>query len=233
MGNNLIRVSNHISVGTLSQRAPSSQRIRVHARVVYHRPSKSKDAVGRFLSLRRRSVFRPIDTPYPFNRCYCSICRKTGGGGGYAINIMGRADTLKITGEENVSVYRSARNDGMITRRTVSESEDRYFCCKCGSALWIQGTDYPDFVYPFASAVERLPEPPEITHLMLNEKAPWVRLHVTDHDARFDNIPIMVSKTGISNADCSISRRCQKSLIRRSQIQPGTGSDPGGNNHRN
>ena len=24
--------------------------------------------------------------PYPFNLCYCSICRKTAGGGGYAIS---------------------------------------------------------------------------------------------------------------------------------------------------
>ena len=28
-------------------------------------------------------------TPYPYQRCYCSICRKSAGGGGYAINIMG------------------------------------------------------------------------------------------------------------------------------------------------
>ena len=25
-------------------------------------------------------------TPYPYQRCYCSICRKSAGGGGYAIN---------------------------------------------------------------------------------------------------------------------------------------------------
>jgi hypothetical protein len=25
-------------------------------------------------------------TPYPYMRCYCSICRKTQGGGGYAVN---------------------------------------------------------------------------------------------------------------------------------------------------
>ena len=25
--------------------------------------------------------------PYPFNLCYCSICRKPAGGGGYAINL--------------------------------------------------------------------------------------------------------------------------------------------------
>ncbi|NWC98411.1 GFA family protein, partial [Pseudomonas sp. P7779] len=29
--------------------------------------------------------------PYPYQRCYCSICRKTQGGGGYAINLGGDA----------------------------------------------------------------------------------------------------------------------------------------------
>ena len=37
-------------------------------------------------------------TPYPFLRCFCSICRKTAGGG-FAINIMGEAKTLKIKGK--------------------------------------------------------------------------------------------------------------------------------------
>ena len=26
-------------------------------------------------------------SPCPYMRCYCSICRKTAGGGGYAINL--------------------------------------------------------------------------------------------------------------------------------------------------
>ena len=26
--------------------------------------------------------------PYPFMRCYCSICRKTAGSGGFAINLL-------------------------------------------------------------------------------------------------------------------------------------------------
>ena len=43
-------------------------------------------------------------TPYPFMRCYCSICRKTAGGGGYAINIMGETDSLKVKGEDNLSI---------------------------------------------------------------------------------------------------------------------------------
>ena len=40
--------------------------------------------------------------PYPFMRCYCSICRKTVGGGGYAINDGALSDTLE--GEENLYV---------------------------------------------------------------------------------------------------------------------------------
>ena len=35
-------------------------------------------------------------TPYPYQLCYCSICRKTAGGGGFAINIMGDARTLAV-----------------------------------------------------------------------------------------------------------------------------------------
>ena len=42
----------------------------------------------------------------PFMRCYCSICRKTAGGGGYAINLSGESATLKVEGEEHVAVLR-------------------------------------------------------------------------------------------------------------------------------
>jgi len=44
-------------------------------------------------------------TPYPYQRCYCSICRKSAGAGGYAINIMGRADTLKVKGKRAFGVW--------------------------------------------------------------------------------------------------------------------------------
>lgn len=43
-------------------------------------------------------------TPYPYMPCYCSICRKTQGGGGFAINIMGEAQTLKVKGTRNLSI---------------------------------------------------------------------------------------------------------------------------------
>ena len=59
--------------------------------------------------------------PYPFNLCYCSICRKTAGGGGYAINLSGRYQTLKVKGRKNISVYRARLRDeatGKIAKST-------------------------------------------------------------------------------------------------------------------
>ena len=64
------------------------------------------------------------ETPYPYMWCYCSICRKTAGGGGYAINIMGKADTLEVKGRTRV--YRAMRGGG-----------ERHFCGKCAAALWV------------------------------------------------------------------------------------------------
>lgn len=45
--------------------------------------------------------------PIPFNQCYCSICRKTAGAGGFAINFDADFDTLQANGHENVSAYRA------------------------------------------------------------------------------------------------------------------------------
>src|SRR3982074_461178 len=44
-------------------------------------------------------------TPYPYQRGYCSVCRKSAGGGGYAINIMGDAATLKVQGRRAIRVW--------------------------------------------------------------------------------------------------------------------------------
>ena len=111
-------------------------------------------------------------TPYPYMRCYCTICRKTAGGGGYAINIMGEADTLKVRGRSLVGVYR-ARIDTGSKRRSRSPAQ-RHFCVKCASALWISVPRWPEWVYPFASAIDTpLPKPPEDVELMLKYAAPW------------------------------------------------------------
>ena len=40
--------------------------------------------------------------PQPYQRCYCTICRKTAGGGGYAINLSAVTDTLQVDGREAI-----------------------------------------------------------------------------------------------------------------------------------
>ena len=50
-------------------------------------------------------------TPAPYQLCYCSICRKQQGGGGYAINLGALNDTMAIKGKENLGVYRAEIED--------------------------------------------------------------------------------------------------------------------------
>ena len=38
-------------------------------------------------------------SPVPFMHCHCSICRKTAGSGGFAINLGAKSATLKVRGD--------------------------------------------------------------------------------------------------------------------------------------
>ena len=127
--------------------------------------------------------------PYPFCLCYCSICRKTAGGGGYAINVGGEFSTLEVSGEENLTVYQVETEDAE-SGKTVQSPAKRHFCRVCGSALWVWDSRWPELVHPFASAIDaRLPVPLERTHMMLASKAPWVEVHAGPDDRKFDNYP--------------------------------------------
>lgn len=107
-------------------------------------------------------------TPDPYMRCYCGICRKTQGGGGYAINVMGEAATLKVIGRRHLKIYR-ARIDGKLSPAR------RHFCGHCGSYLYVADPRWPEWVYPFASAIDRgLPKPADSDHIMLSSKPAWV-----------------------------------------------------------
>lgn len=128
-------------------------------------------------------------TPAPYQLCYCSICRKQQGGGGYTINLGATSATLQITGKENIGVYRAEIQDD---ERPVCETStgERNFCRNCGSALWLYDPTWPELVHPFASAIDtELPEPPERTHLMLKYKSNWVEPDVRDGDRVFDLYP--------------------------------------------
>src|SRR6516164_593810 len=87
-------------------------------------------------------------TPYPYQRCYCSICRKSAGGGGYAINIMGVADTLKVQDKRGLGVW-NAPIDGH------KGSADRHYCKHCGTPLWVSDEQWPELVHPFARQLIR------------------------------------------------------------------------------
>lgn len=127
--------------------------------------------------------------PYPFNLCYCSICRKTAGGGGFAINLGGEYSTLEVHGEDSVAVYSASIRDE-ASGETRNSPAQRHFCRACGSALWVWDPRWPELVHPFASAIDTdLPVPPERTHLMVGSKASWVELHEGPRDKVFDDYP--------------------------------------------
>ncbi len=126
--------------------------------------------------------------PFPFMRCYCSICRKTAGGGGHAINLGADNRTLQVQGRENLGVYRAriTKDDGS----TGQSTGQRHFCRDCGSALWLWDPQWPDLVHPHASAIDTpLPVPPEHTHLMLGSRAAWVEPDIRPGDRTFDGYP--------------------------------------------
>ncbi|KAI9273010.1 Mss4-like protein [Phascolomyces articulosus] len=122
-------------------------------------------------------------TPSPFMRCYCTICRKCQGGGGYAINIMGVKDTLKIDGEEYLKGYRALRDKK--TKELCGNM--RYFCSECGSHLYAYCEEYADVIYPMACAIDT-PLPPvdskDVYHIMLNKdsKANWAIAPEPNHE---------------------------------------------------
>lgn len=123
-------------------------------------------------------------SPYPFMRCYCSICRKTAGGGGYAINLGADRRSLRVSGEAHLSVYRARMADGSTS------TGERNFCSRCGSALWLYDPTWPDLVHPHASAIDTpLPVPPDRVHIMIDSKANWVEPEVRDGDRCFDDYP--------------------------------------------
>lgn len=126
-------------------------------------------------------------TPQPYMRCYCSICRKTAGGGGYAINLAATSESLEVEGRPALAVYQAQIDDGGVCRTSTGE---RNFCRHCASALWLYDPTWPELVHPFASAIDsELPRPPETVHIMLRFKPGWVVPQVGPDDRRFDGYP--------------------------------------------
>ena len=115
------------------------------------------------------------DCPSPYQACHCSICRKTAGGGGFAVNLGARAESLEVDGEQHVKVYH-ARIRNPENEVAEESPGERHFCGECGSALWVWDPRWPELLHPFASAVDTpLPPPPERVAIMVDHAPDWVR----------------------------------------------------------
>ncbi|MEO8806479.1 MAG: GFA family protein [Burkholderiaceae bacterium] len=127
--------------------------------------------------------------PVPFMRCYCSICRKTAGGGGYAINLGAAFKALKVRGKRYLRVYQAqVEKGGKMAPSTAS----RHFCARCGSALWAWDPTWPELVHPHASAIDTpLPKAPQSVHIMLASRASWVEPELRTGDQCFEAYPDM------------------------------------------
>jgi hypothetical protein len=128
--------------------------------------------------------------PQPYQRCYCSICRKTGGSG-YMINLLADHETMKVEGREHLRVYRARVSNLAVELGEPTQSKHaRYFCSSCGSHLWARHDDWPRLCHPVASSVDDpLPAPESWVHMMLGSKADWVPVETHPGDERFDAYP--------------------------------------------
>src|SRR5262245_48961112 len=129
--------------------------------------------------------------PVPFMRCYCSICRKTAGTGGYAINLGAATETMKVTGKRSIGIYR-ARIPAKGRKKAHLSSARRHFCTHCGSALWAWDPTWPELVHPHAGAIDTpLPIPPDNVHCLTGSKASWVKVESGPNDQCFKQYPSM------------------------------------------
>ncbi|KAF9222879.1 hypothetical protein BS17DRAFT_782741 [Gyrodon lividus] len=115
-------------------------------------------------------------TPVPYQLCTCSICRKVGGVGG-SINLGAHAKTLEITqGKEHIGVYKAVLSRD--TRNETIASSERNFCTRCSSMLWLYDENWPEFLHPFASAIDspELEAPVELVVVKTDSKPDYVRL---------------------------------------------------------
>jgi hypothetical protein len=127
-------------------------------------------------------------SPVPFMHCHCSICRKTAGSGGYAINLGADAATLKVRGRKHLGIYHAVlREPG---QRAARSPAGRHFCLKCGSALWLWDPRWPELVHPHASAIDTpLPKPPEVVEMGLAWAPTWLDVPTGPRHARFAHMP--------------------------------------------
>jgi hypothetical protein len=125
------------------------------------------------------------ETPVPFMFCFCSICRKTGGGP-FGVNVMGIAKTLKVKGKPRF-YHAKIREKGKPTK--TSEAK-RWFCADCGTHLYLTDERWPTGIWPYVSAIDSdLPVPEEPISIMTLFKPSWVPAWMTEHGPTHPRYP--------------------------------------------
>jgi hypothetical protein len=113
-------------------------------------------------------------TPYAYRLCSCRRCRKTAGSIGAAANVLADAPSLEVTGEPT-------RYEHPVEPLVLS------FCGTCGSPLFLEIPPFPQWVYPFASAIDTtLPAPPHFVHVRTTERPSWSPTIGTADDEHFE-----------------------------------------------
>jgi hypothetical protein len=131
------------------------------------------------------------ETPVPFLFCFCSICRKTGGGA-FGCNVMGLRDTLRVTGKGALRAYHARiREPG---KATVASKAERWFCSACGTHLYLTDDRWPKGVWPYVAAIDTpLPAPARPISMMTRFKPSWVPRWMLAHGpthARYPELSI-------------------------------------------
>ena len=113
--------------------------------------------------------------PYPFNVCYCEICRKTAGAGGFRDQPQRRLRHARGRGPRTHHDLPREGSRRRIRRDAHRAAGNATSCSICGSMLWLWAPDWPELIHtvrirrrqrPLTGACRR-----KRTHLMLGSKA--------------------------------------------------------------
>ncbi|KAJ1837574.1 hypothetical protein LPJ70_005804 [Coemansia sp. RSA 2708] len=86
------------------------------------------------------------------------------------------ADSLRITrGSDELKSYRAIK-DKAVAPSEQTLCQNRYFCTTCASYLWAHSDEWPQWIYPYASAIDTaLPVPGQTASIMLDSAAEWAK----------------------------------------------------------
>ncbi len=105
-----------------------------------------------------------INGPIGFARyCHCANCRKFSGTA-YAAWGLVRTDQFTVAADAHVTKFNSG--GGL-----------RVFCASCGSPLWYEPAQLPQFRGIALGAIDDPGVPQPTMHVWTRSKVPWVSLH--------------------------------------------------------